>query len=413
MRQRDKLDILRSEVEIPEIVQRKAEAAFAQIKMEGALLQGNPPERAKGQDMKGKDRQNLKGNRRISGKRFWPAATAAAVAVTVLGVGAAAAYSQWSKGMGDGLQVSSEMRQELEDIQMASFPEQSVTQGDVTVTAQQAIVDSHFARISFKVEGFTVEDGIEPGFASTSVNVGTKDGSYTSEHASGSLISHFYDGLIIENGKAMYPDGTPLTEDSVISYTMEDGSLEYQIDMFSDEKDYYIGKEIYVELKDLGIASQFAGEPEVKVPGTWSFEWTLPGNNEVKSFELDETLGDSGAVVTGAELSPLSASATYEMPRHTETELGIDENGAEFTHEYFREPPHLTGVKLKDGTMYTGIMGGGQEGYVSEKSDTYEVIYSLMRAIDPNEVESLLFVKSYPEGGEPLQEENLYIVPIQ
>ena len=35
-----------------------------------------------------------------------------------------------------------------------------------------------------------------------------------------------------------------------------------------------------------------------------------------------------------------------------------------------------------------------------------------MRAIDPNEVDSLLFVKSYPEGEEPLQEENLYIVPI-
>ena len=83
MRQRDKLDILRSEVEIPEIVQRKAEAAFAQIKMEGAFLQGDPQEKVKGQDMKGKDRQNIKGSRRISVKRFWPAATAAAVAVTV------------------------------------------------------------------------------------------------------------------------------------------------------------------------------------------------------------------------------------------------------------------------------------------------------------------------------------------
>ncbi len=50
--------------------------------------------------------------------------------------------------------------------------------------------------------------------------------------------------------------------------------------------------------------------------------------------------------------------------------------------------------------------------YVDQESEIYESKVALARVIDVDQVESLLFIKSYPEGEEPLQEENLYIVPI-
>lgn len=345
--------------------------------------------------------------------RIWRLAGAAAI-VTLLGAGAAAAYSHsWSNWLGDGLQADTEQQQALEEKNMTAFPEQSVTQNGVTITAQQSIVDSYFAYLSFKVEGFEVEDGVQPGFDSVSVTVGDTDGTVPDGY-NGGMSASFYNGLLMgEDGRAIHADGTPLAENEAISYTMADGSLEYRVTMQCDKKDYYIGKEVHVTLTDLDIYTGKAEGSEICVEGVWSFDWNLAGNSDARACTMEEALGDSGAVLTAAEISPISITVTCEMPRQEETEMGIDENGNEFVHTYYTEPPALTGVRLKDGTMYTRIAGAGQTGYVSEDSDTWRSISALERIIDPDEVESLLFVRSYPAEGSVLQEENLYIVPVQ
>lgn len=58
---------------------------------------------------------------------------------------------------------------------MSSYVGQSVTQGDITVTVQQSIVDNYFAYLSFKVEGYKVEDGVQPGFSDVSFCVNEDD----------------------------------------------------------------------------------------------------------------------------------------------------------------------------------------------------------------------------------------------
>ena len=93
-------------------------------------------------------------------------------------------------------------------------------------------------------------------------------------------------------------------------------------------------------------------------------------------------------------------------------ETGIDENGQEIICTTYQEPPAFTGVQMKDGTIYTGISNGVMAGYVDNDSDTYECKIALSQVIDVDQVESLLFIKSYPEGEQPLTEENLYFVPV-
>ena len=343
----------------------------------------------------------------FSGRKMWPVAAAAALVIGTVSV-SAAAYMQWSRGMEERFQVTAEQRQKLEDDQIASFVGQSVTQGNITVTAQQSIVDNYFAHLSFKIEGYEIEDGEEPGFSDIRIVVGN-DADYT-----GGWSASFYDGLISgPNGKAIHADGTPMAEGEKISYTMEDGSLEFQVEMMSDKEGVFLDQPIHVELKDLGIYGGKAEDVTVEAEGIWSFDWTLTGSDAMKKYEVNVPLGESGATVLQAELSPISISVSTEFPMQKETQEGTDENGEVFTYTTYKEPPSFTGVRLKDGTIYTGISGGGICGYRTEDTDVYEVTVAFERIIDVDQVESLLFIKSYPEGEQPLTEENLYVVPVK
>lgn len=452
MRKRETLEVLRDEIVIPEIVQERAAQAFARIRAEAAkggapeyepergavrieILKNSgadcEPERGNGME-RGAVRTEIRKNsgadcewergegmefgerraeRRIRGmrrRRMWPMAAAAVLSVGILGAGAAAAYMQWSKGLEEGLRTTVEQREALEESSMAAFVGQSVTQNGVTVTAQQSVVDQHFAYLSFKVEGYTVEDGVQPDFSVIDISMEDEAG-YT-----GGICSSFYDGLVMgEDGRAVHADGTPLSEGEPVSYMLEDGTMEYQITMYCGKAGYFIGQPIKVALKDLGTYTGKAEDVVVDVEGDWTFEWTMEGSDDVRNLELNAALGESGATAVKAELSPISIVITYDFPRQEETELAVDADGNEYNRTTYANPPYFTGVRLKDGTMYTRLSGMGSAGYNEDGSDTYTYTTALGRVIDAEQVESLLFIKSHPGGESPLTEENLYIVPVK
>ena len=220
-----------------------------------------------------------------------------------------------------------------EDNQMSSFIGQPVTQGNVTVTAQQSIVGNHFAHLSFKVEGYQVKDGEQPGFSDITITVGDNE-DYT-----GGWSASFYNGLISGPvGRAVHPDGTPLKEDGEISYVLEDGSMEFQVDMMSDVKGAFFDQPIHVELKNLGIYGGKAEDVIVEEEGDWSFDWTLQGNDEVKKYELNAPLGDSGATVIQAELSPISVFVSYDFPKQKQGQMKMERN---LYIQHLKMPPHL------------------------------------------------------------------------
>ena len=49
--------------------------------------------------------------------------------------------------------------------------------------------------------------------------------------------------------------------------------------------------------------------------GTWVLDWTLGGTDTAKVYEMNESLGDTGATVKEIEISPVSCHITYEFPR--------------------------------------------------------------------------------------------------
>ena len=67
------------------------------------------------------------------------------------------------------------------------FADASATDAGVTVSAQQSITDNYYTYLSFKVEGYRLEDGKQPDFENVSVTVDGKQ-----DFSSG---SSFYSGI--------------------------------------------------------------------------------------------------------------------------------------------------------------------------------------------------------------------------
>jgi len=399
MSRRDTIEILQMEVEIPDAVQKKANQTFDKIREDKVEI-----------DADGKiiPYDKIKTVSKFSKKRI--GIIVAAVTLTLATVSVAAAYLNWGKSLSEGLQATQEQKVQMEENNMSTFVNQACTDQGITITAVQSITDNYYTHIAFKVEGYEPEEGVQPDFETMKVTVDGKD-----DFSSG---GSFYDGLVQgADGGVANADGTPLDTDEngglIEHYVMDDGSLEYRITLANaHEKGYFINKPIHVEIYNLGTVSK--AEYFNEIEGTWSFDWDLQGSEDMKECTLNIPLGDTGATVVKAELSPISLRAEYEFPRQQVTDTGLDENDEEISFDSYAEPPQLSGVKMKDGTLYPFIyLGPGSLGYESEDTDIYMTAFAIDRIIDVEQVESLLFIKSYPEDEEPLTEDNFYIVPIK
>jgi len=386
MREKEIMEKMQSEVVIPDVVQERAELAFEKIrKKEGKVVK-----------MRTKKRR---------WKTTWAAATAAVFVFGTMTV--YAAYLHWSKGMEAEFNATDEQKKLLEEQQYTAPLDNgdgsdSVTVEGVTVTAQQSIADSRFAWLSFKVEGYDLEEGKEPCFQDVTV---VADGDI---NAPISYYGDFYNGVHTdENGKAVYEDGTLMKEEI---FAAEDGSMEYIITIDATQYGGLIGKNVHVDLTDLGTVHKADYTPDLEA--VWSFDFTLKGSDKVRTLTLSEPLGDSGAAVIYAEISPISIYVNYDFPLQKETIEGVDENGAPITSTRFVEVPPIAGVRLKDGTLLLHMTGGGAEGYLDESHEVYTASYMLNRILDTDQVDALLFGKNQPEENRSLTEEDLYIVPL-
>ena len=394
MRKNDTIYNLQQDIEIPDIVKEKTNKAFEQIrkdverKGEKVMIYQKPVKRSK--------------------KKYAVIALAATLAVGT--ATAYAAYTGWSKGLKEELRISEEQQKNLEENGMAAFSDASVTDAGVTVTAQQSITDNYYTYLSFKVDGYSVEKGVQPEFENISVTVDGKDDI--------SWGGSFYDGTVSdENGMAVKADGSELeteADGSIIeNYVMDDGSLEYHMVLSkSDEKGFFIGKKLHVEFQNLGTVAKADYTPDIE--GTWALDMTLGGSDESRYTEVTQDLGNSGATVTSVELSPVSIRVTYEFPRVEQTEEYEDENGETQTVTYYAEAPFASGLKLKDGSTIMNLYGGpGTAGYVDEESNTYISGYAFDRVIDPSEVEAVLFRKETTNGDTETEEPEYYEVAVK
>ena len=389
MKKNDTIYTLQQNIEIPDIVTEKANMAFEQIRKDAG----------RSSDKIVTYQKPVKKSR----KKYVAAALIATM--TVGAVSAYAAYTNWSHGMKEELRISEEQQKNLEANGMAAFSDASATDAGVTVTAQQSITDNYYTYLSFKVEGYQVEKGVQPDFETISV---TADGQNVSWGGS------FYDGMISgDDGMVVNADGSaPETEadgSMIENYVMDDGSLEYHMILKSHEKGFFTGKQLHIELENLGTVAKAQYFPDIE--GSWKLDMTLGGADTAKYIETNEKLGDTETTVTGVELSPVSMRITYDFPKtEPRMEEFEDENGEIQTIAWPAQPPFAFGIRLKDGTVMKYISAGSEStGYTSEEGQEYVVSFPLDRVIDPDQVEAVLFREYDEENGKQLT----YEVPLK
>lgn len=388
LRKGDILNVLQQDIIIPDIVQKKAASAFETIRQEQA-------EEEKGKSIAGK---NIVGKTPVSqsGRKrkkkigiLLCAAVLAAGAVTA----GAAAYMNWSKSLSEGMQASEEMQRSLEDAKMAAPVNKTSVCNGITVTAEQSIVDNYYAQIIFRVEGYEVPEGEQPDFERMNATLdgydplekfGTAD---YDEKKDFSCLGVFYDGLLAdENGRPVRADGSVPTETETFSkYVMDDGSMEYIVTLSnSRQKGIFFNKALHIEMENLGTVAKATYFPDLE--GTWSFDWVLTGSDEMKVWDLDAPVGDTGVSVKHVELSPISINVTYNLPRKI-----LEDNRASGSPVLGAYPFDMPGVKMKDGTLYPMLyLGPGSMGYVSEESDDYFIAFPIDRILDVSQVEALI-----------------------
>ena len=376
MKKNDTIYTLQQNIEIPDIVTEKANMAFEQIRKDAGSSS----------DKIVTYQKSVKKSR----KKYVIVALVATM--TVGAVSAYAAYTNWSHGMKEELRISEEQQKNLEANGMAAFSDASVTDAGVTVTAQQSITDNYYTYLSFKVEGYSVEKGVQPDFETISVTADGQDVSWG---------GRFYDGMISgDDGMVVNADGSaPETEadgSMIENYVMDDGSLEYHMILKSHEKGFFTGKQLHVELENLGTVAKAQYFPDIE--GNWILDMSLGGADTAKYIETNEKLGDTKTIVTGVELSPVSMRVTYDFPKtEPRMEEFEDENGEIQTIAWPAQPPFAFGIRLKDGTVMKYISAGSEStGYTSEEGQEYVVSFPLDRVIDPDQVEAVLF-REYDE----------------
>ena len=363
----DKKNIFTKGVELPEVVEKKAKEAFAEIRKEGFDMRREYQEKKK--------------------RGFFSGKVAVAACVCILAAGSITAVAAvnhfWSRGMQGNLQATQEEQKKLlekgvaEVISEKEAEKAEVTSNGVTVKPMETIVDGKYAYLSFSVEGYQPEKKEEPFFESVDVYLESRE----KEKAALNVNSNFYDGIVPdENGKPVYEDGTPLKyrkDGSIIAhYQDENGTLEYVIVLSPADKDIDLtGRKIHVDFSNLGTVSKASYEN--RLTGEWDFTLSLSGKNVAKKYQPEAAAADTGFVVDTVELSPISVEIYYTVQR--KIKMSGDDIGI----------PEFSGVVLKDGTFLRFLANGGST-YLDENMKNAYERKSFDRVLNVDEVRAIL-----------------------
>lgn len=373
-----KKDIFSQEIELSEIVLQKTNQAFEKIKQED--------------DVSMKTANT--GGKVIKKSRGWKAQAAAIAGVCILAVSSisavAAVRHYWGRGMNGNIQATDIQQQELTEKQIAEvYREDSektslaVTDGGVTIEPDTVVVDERFAYMSFRISGYQVEDGMEPGFDAVAVYQGDDP---QADSAWVDMSGTMFNGILYdENFASVYEDGTPAayTEEGslICHYTDEEGAMEYIIQASAvDEKDTLLGKTVHVGFQNLGTFSK-TGFTAV-VEGNWDFALMLPDVSSSQTISVGQSVEGTDFTLENIEISPISMRVNYSVgnaPAEKEDDLGI---------------PEVKGVVLKDGTRIPYLIGGSRIGYTDESKTSAHQIAGYGRVIDADEVAALIVLPS-------------------
>lgn len=337
----------------------------------------------------------------------------AAVIATMLLLMGAAVYTRWSTTVQFRYNPSEVVKKQaeqsglsvmLEGTKEADNPDEtlSVTDHGITISVLQTIVDEYHAELTFRIEGFELPDGRNPDVWPI-VTIDGKEDFYVSQ------TGNFFDGTTKnETGQWVYAsNGQPVELDQdgsvILDYVADDGSLEYTHHIGFQETDgRYLGKEIQVQFKHVGVQSSGKAEPaEHIVNGDWKLKWTLTGTEKSVSVAPNAEIGDSGVILLDAQLGQRTIRTRYRVNDFWE---GWD--------QLVELPQAIWGVRMKDGRELMCIPS--TSGFEDQGNMTYFVESTVVNAIlDVDQVESLIFHRDWEtDANRQPENQTYYYIPI-
>lgn len=361
MTEREKIEILQKKAEIPEVVRKKMQLAYGQIRQEKRMH-----EEIEGQ-------KNERGKTAVSKKKVAIILAVATLSLATVSV-AAGVYIRWSDGLKEKLQLTKAQEEELEETGAAESTGVSCTSQGITVTVLQSITDQNFSHLAFSVKGYLAETKEQPEFELVIVKVDGKE-----VNISGSFRN--------------------FGEGDVPVYQKTDGTMEYLMQIDSNEENGLAGKQIQVILENLGTVNKQA-EFVPDVEGFWTLSWELAGTKKEERLTVSQTIGDTDTIVKSIETTPLSLTIYYDMPRKKITKQLYGDDGIT-TWETYEEPWFLYGFRLKDGTIRKMIFQSQEQGYDDEITEAYTVKYATDQIVEAEKISSLLYVRPGGNVQEP------------
>ena len=374
---REKIDVLKDEVKIPDIVMEAAEDAFSQIAREasgtdkmGIASKCQKNDTDKFSFAKKNNKEIEMPIKKKSGfKKKWVAAAMVAVlAVATLTVGAATDF-QWFKAYTEALEISEEDKALIEKYSMGDSIDQSVTDNDITITLEEYICDRNAAYVIYSIEG------IDAPTEGQTLRLGG-DGTHAGRVVNKSMQ---YLGQDADTGKLLYME-------SILTSATGNMASGY---MFSN----FTSVEIWEDTMAARTASWSA-------EGEWNFKVQLAENTAVTNYTAEFSLQGKDAVLKEVTLSPISIKYTVEYD-------GDYYYGARESKDWDAYEVDCYGFKMKDGSI-EAIMGGGygQNRLVSTSGCHFG------KVINVEQIESLLFRNNTYDASDDITLEDFVEVPL-
>lgn len=348
---KNKIEVLKQDVVIPDIVRTKLDDAYDQILREAAA-----PDNSGGAFMA-----------KAKMKKRWIAIAAVAVlAVGSLTVGAAAHFN-WFSPVEEELQITEAKKDALEKTNAGTMVEQSVTQNGVTVAVEQSISDANYFFAIISVEGITAPvDKQWLAFEESNISISgathvNSYGQYIGVDQETGKMLYLWEGDIVD-GDATEKMMSIHLENTIVCRPYTEEELEYQVET-QQEVDNVLHR----------------------VDGVWEFSFAMDGSTDVLSYDISSPTGNPDIALEHVVITPLSIerSTQHVDPERMKKEWDDPKNGGTYEDGFY-------GFLMKDGTIYNASMGSGRGNFNEMLTGRIELM-GFGTIIDVYQIEAMLF----------------------
>lgn len=353
--------ILKQKVEIPKLVANRIEETLEEIRQDAVCGKN---QRQKRKEVKVTNFKEKNKRQRKKKRHFGAVTVAAALLICTSITAAAAVLFHWNNMVIEKFEIDEVQKEKLVEEGVAPEVNASVTDNGVTISTEQALMDSKYIYLLIKIEA--PEDII------------------------------LSDSLFFEKFKltldGMQPDfsyGASVVDENTndhISY------WEIWVNNMVFAQDFH-NKILGIHFENLTENVEKANSGTKLIDGKWDLEWNMVYEDSETVFELNKEVPEFGMTVKSIALSPISIEVLYDWEKKKIPIDAMNENGEAFIAYEYAEPPVVIAFRMKDGSRKEiGISGPGITGYIDEKTASeYCWSVGMGKVVTVSDVEAVIF----------------------